>query len=67
MITMELENIGKSGWLVATCKELPEVIVHGASVSQIMERTPGVVSRALERRYKTDLNQSSVGEGEGSQ
>lgn len=47
---LTVTSIGKSGWLFATCKEMPEVMVHGSNMAQIMERAPGVIHRALKRR-----------------
>jgi hypothetical protein len=50
MPRLNVTPIGKRGWLLATCKELPEVFVHGPSIEVINERAPGIIQRALERR-----------------
>jgi hypothetical protein len=59
---LTVTSIGKSRWLFATCKEIPEVMIHGSNMTQIMARAPGIIDRALERRLTTGRGQAKTGE-----
>lgn len=40
----------KTGWLVATSEELPELLVQGPDLKTIRTRAPNVIRRILERK-----------------
>jgi hypothetical protein len=49
-----VKEITSARWLIATCEQLPELIVQGANMTEIMQRVPPVARRILDRRRIAD-------------
>ncbi|MCS4088633.1 hypothetical protein FHT76_000222 [Rhizobium sp. BK176] len=49
-LTIKVSTHIPTGWMIATCDDLPEFFVQGRNLEQILERAPNVVLRVLQRR-----------------